>query len=156
MSWIKTNFLWMMYRSGWGTKCSQERTLGLRIKRDFFDLILGEAVQSSYYAGVFESREAWSAAVSSSQVRLQWDPDHGPRGEPLERRAIQLGLRGGRLKDFGQEALLEVLDLSPFVDEQRRKLTSNELDELETPTERVYVPAEPGTVKRLGLDVHIA
>ena len=27
MSWIKTNFLWMMYRSGWGTKEGQERTL---------------------------------------------------------------------------------------------------------------------------------
>ena len=24
MSWIKTNFLWMMYRSGWGTKPGQE------------------------------------------------------------------------------------------------------------------------------------
>ena len=24
MSWIKTNFLWMMYRSGWATKKNQE------------------------------------------------------------------------------------------------------------------------------------
>src|SRR6476620_9141200 len=24
MSWIKPNFLWMMYRSGWGTKVGQE------------------------------------------------------------------------------------------------------------------------------------
>ncbi len=24
MSWIKPNFLWMMYRSGWGTKEGQE------------------------------------------------------------------------------------------------------------------------------------
>jgi hypothetical protein len=37
MSWIKPNFLWMMYRSGWGTKPGQEITLGLRIKRSFFD-----------------------------------------------------------------------------------------------------------------------
>ena len=37
MSWIKPNFLWMMYRSGWGTKKGQEMTLGLRIKRSFFD-----------------------------------------------------------------------------------------------------------------------
>jgi hypothetical protein len=29
MSWIKPNFLWMMYRSGWGTKEGQESTLGL-------------------------------------------------------------------------------------------------------------------------------
>ena len=37
MSWIKPNFLWMMYRSGWGTKKGQEMTLGLRIKRSYFD-----------------------------------------------------------------------------------------------------------------------
>jgi len=37
MSWIKPNFLWMMYRSGWGTKNGQEMTLGLRLKRSFFD-----------------------------------------------------------------------------------------------------------------------
>jgi hypothetical protein len=33
MSWIKPNFLWMMYRSGWGTKEGQERTLALRLRR---------------------------------------------------------------------------------------------------------------------------
>ncbi len=32
MSWVKPNFLWMMYRSGWGTKENQEVTLGLRIR----------------------------------------------------------------------------------------------------------------------------
>src|SRR4051812_30948572 len=26
MSWVKPNFLWMMYRSGWGTKQNQEVT----------------------------------------------------------------------------------------------------------------------------------
>ncbi len=29
MSWIKPNFLWMMYRSGWGTKPEQEVTLAV-------------------------------------------------------------------------------------------------------------------------------
>ena len=31
MSWIKPNFLWMMYRSGWGTKENQEVTLAVRL-----------------------------------------------------------------------------------------------------------------------------
>jgi len=31
MSWIKPNFLWMMYRSGWGTKPKQEITLAVRL-----------------------------------------------------------------------------------------------------------------------------
>ena len=36
MSWIKPNFLWMMYRSGWGTKEGQETILALRLRRPFF------------------------------------------------------------------------------------------------------------------------
>src|SRR4029453_17703012 len=48
MSWIKPNFLWMMYRSGWGTKEEQETTLGLRLRRQFFDSILAQAVASSF------------------------------------------------------------------------------------------------------------
>src|SRR2546426_7893609 len=33
MSWVKPNFLWMMYRSGWGTKEGQEVTLAVRLWR---------------------------------------------------------------------------------------------------------------------------
>ena len=32
MSWIKPNFLWMMYRSGWGTKSGEEVTLAIRLR----------------------------------------------------------------------------------------------------------------------------
>ena len=44
MSWIKPNFLWMMYRSGWGTKPGQEVTLAIWLKRTVFDTILAQAV----------------------------------------------------------------------------------------------------------------
>ncbi|WP_287521521.1 DUF4291 family protein [Okeania sp. SIO2C2] len=37
MSWIKPNFLWMMYRSGWGTKTGQEVILAVTIKRTAFE-----------------------------------------------------------------------------------------------------------------------
>lgn len=50
MSWIKPNFLWMMYRSRWGTKEGQEVVLGLRIRRPFFDSLLRAAVASSFGA----------------------------------------------------------------------------------------------------------
>src|SRR5215216_1646863 len=48
MSWIKPNFLWMMYRSGWGTKEGQEVTLAVWLRRSAFDAILREAVHSSF------------------------------------------------------------------------------------------------------------
>lgn len=31
MTWIKPNFLWMMYRSVWGTKPNQEVVLAIRL-----------------------------------------------------------------------------------------------------------------------------
>ena len=37
MSWIKPNFLWMMYRSQWGQAEGQEVVLAIRLKRCFFD-----------------------------------------------------------------------------------------------------------------------
>ena len=102
MSWIKPNFLWMTYRSGWGTKDNQERTLGLRLRREFFESLLAQAVQSSYYEGHYPSREDWQQALAQSAVRLQWDPDHHPSGAKVERRAIQLGLRRDVLEAFGK------------------------------------------------------
>src|SRR6516165_261028 len=59
MSWIKPGFLWMMYRCGWGTKEGQEIILGLRLRREFFDRNLAQAVPSSYDPGPYPSREEW-------------------------------------------------------------------------------------------------
>jgi Domain of unknown function (DUF4291) len=152
MSWIKPNFLWMMYRSGWGTKEGQEVTLGLRLRREFFDSILVQAVASSLNQSDQTSLEAWKAALASSNVRLQWDPDHHLFGGAVARRAIQLGLRGPVLEDFGQRELLEVIDMTAFVCEQRALLSRIEVGELRTPVERVYVPDDVAIARRLKLD----
>jgi hypothetical protein len=134
MSWIKTNFLWMMYRSGWASKPSQERVLAIRLRRTDFDLFLSEAVASTFQASEFSSREAWQEAVSRSDVRLQWDPDHAPGGAKQERRAIQLGLRRAALRRYESTAILEIQDITEQVHEQARK----PLTELQTPHEEKY------------------
>ena len=153
MSWVKPNFLWMMYRSGWGTKEGQEVTLALRLRLAFFDSLLAEAVPSSWDRDLFTTEEEWSQAVARSSVRLQWDPDHHPSGAPLERRAIQLGLRGVALEAFGRRELLEVIDLSDFVAEQRSRLSSTGASALLIPRERVYLPKDPEMAARLKLSV---
>ena len=138
MSWVKPNFLWMMYRSGWGQKEGQEVTLALRIRRGFFDRLLSLAISSSFDARAYPNHAAWKKAVETSEVRLQWDPDHGPNGEPMARRAIQLGLRGEVLAEFGRRELLDVIDMSPFVAEQRAVLAAKGAASIMTPEERVY------------------
>ncbi|HJZ91878.1 MAG TPA: DUF4291 domain-containing protein [Gemmataceae bacterium] len=151
MSWVKPNFLWMMYRSGWGTKSDQEVTLGLRLRQVFFDSLLAQAVESSWNPNRIATREEWEQAVSRSSVRLQWDPDHDPSGAKLERRAIQLGLRGEVLEAFGRRELVEVIDLTDFVAQQRAALKTLGISALITPLERVYSPAIPEISVRLGL-----
>ena len=152
MSWVKPNFLWMMYRSGWGTKEGQEVTLALRVRRVFFDALLAAAVPSSWDSEQFATAEDWAHAVGRSLVRLQWDPDHHPSGARLDRRALQLGLRGEVLEAFGRRELVEVIDLSDFVAEQRARLSSGGVAAIVTPRERVYRPADPEVVSRLRLD----
>lgn len=151
MSWVKPNFPWMMYRSGWGTKEGQEVTLAVRIRREFFDSLLAQAVPSSWDHGLFADEADWSGAVGRSSGRLQWDPDHHPSGAQLECRAIQLGLRGEVLKAFARRELVEVLDLSDLVSEQRAILSPDGVSALMTPRERVYSPADPASAARLQL-----
>src|SRR5215469_3722081 len=119
MSWIKPNFLWMMYRSQWGQAEGQEVILAIRLRRRFFDSLLAQAVPSSFDVKAFGSRDDWASAVARSDVRLQWDPDHLPTGEKCERRAIQLGLRGTALEVYGKREVIQIIDVSAFVAEQR-------------------------------------
>jgi Domain of unknown function (DUF4291) len=153
MSWVKPNFLWMMYRSDWGRAANQDVVLAIRLRRAFFDSILAQAVPSSFMPQLYASREAWQAAVQASSVRLQWDPDHLPSGDPCERRAIQLGLRGEVLEAYGKREALEFNDMTDFVAAQRAHLGSwKTAGLLLTPTERVYTPVDPEAVLRIGLD----
>ncbi len=151
MSWVKPNFLWMMYRSGWGTKVDQEVTLAIRLKRPFFDTLLKLAVHSSFDSARYASREAWQTAVSQSDVRLQWDPDHNPLGGKEERRAIQLGLRGAVLQGFKGDGLLAIEDISGFVEEQRQFLNRPDYEGLMTPKEAIYPVFDSETKHKLGV-----
>jgi hypothetical protein len=151
MSWIKPNFLWMMYRAGWATKKGQEHVLAIRLRRTFFDELLRLAVPSGFDPGRFASPAAWQAAVVSSAVRLQWDPDHNPAGNPVARRAVQLGLRGAALRRYGQQELISVEDITPFVAEQRQRRGGGCVD-LQTPEERVYHPGDPAAAIAVGIE----
>lgn len=127
---------------GWGTKEGQETILGLRLRRAFFDRLLAMAVPSSFEASQMDHRDAWHAVVAASDVRLQWDPDHAPSGARLERRAIQLGLRGATLQAFATEELVEVIDMTRFVAAQR--VHAQDLSPaLLCPVERVYTLSTP-------------
>jgi len=147
MTWIKTNFLWMMYRSGWATKdLNQARILAFRITRDGFEEILAKAVISKH-----NNETEAKSAKKIDEVRIQWDPDRLPNGskEPSGRRAIQLGLRGDMVVRFSKEFILSVYDITEFVQEER-KLIENE-SELKIPLESVYTLSSRELANRIDL-----
>jgi Domain of unknown function (DUF4291) len=149
MSWIKPNFLWMMYRSGWGQKEGQEVVLAVKIKREAFDTILANAVWSTYYPDLYPTEKDWKRAVSNSHVRLQWDPDHSPTGGKLERKAIQLGLRGDMLELYAREWIISIDDISEFVWEQYQNLV--DFSQLTVPSETIYPVTDPKVAAQLQL-----
>jgi hypothetical protein len=150
MSWVKPNFLWMMYRCGWASKVNQEVVLAVRLHRWAFEEILANAVPSSFVPERYASHADWERDVAGSDVRLQWDPDHGPTGAKLERRAIQLGLRGPYLQKYMREWIVEIEDVSEFVREQRTHAQQPGAPKLVTPREEVY-PVSKEIAQTLGM-----
>ncbi|CAF0766252.1 unnamed protein product [Brachionus calyciflorus] len=153
MSWIKTNFLWMMYRSGWATKKNQEKILAIRIKRDGFEEILRKSVLS-----VHDNSEEAKLSIKNSSVILQWDPDHNPDYSKVEtgRRAIQLGLRDEMLLKFSKEFIVDIYDVTQFVSEQYSRIHENfeiGIKTLEIPIEKVYIPIDSNIQKHINLSV---
>ncbi|XP_077996213.1 uncharacterized protein LOC144449541 [Glandiceps talaboti] len=146
MSWIKTNFLWMMYRCGWAEKKNQERVLAVWLTREGFDTILANAYtpQAQKAAGL-EGKD-------KIEVRLQWDPDHKPRGQSEDRRAIQLGLKKEMLRKYATEWTVQIKDITPFVKSEKEKLDTDDLEKLEVAQERVYQVENPTTAKLIDVD----
>ena len=93
-----------------------------------------------YLSDIYDTKEVWKARLKTHKVRLQWDPDHNPKGAKLERKAIQLGLRDGILHKFNNEWIRKITDITEFVKEQHQhSLTS---------IEKLIVPVE--NILRLG------
>jgi hypothetical protein len=124
MTWIKPNFLWMMYRSGWAEKDSnQNRILAIEMTFEGFQELLNEGVLTSYDK-TFGDEQNWREKLNKSNVRIQWDPDHDIKGEKLKRRAVQIGIKNDALQKFNNEYIKSIQDITSFVKEQKASIDS--------------------------------
>lgn len=121
MTWIKPSFLWMMYRSGWGTKRNQECILAIDLMREAFDYIVQNAIESVYSDKMHISYNIWKEQIKKSDIRCQWDPERNLYGQPLEYRSIQLGLRGEILRKYVNEWIEDITDITDYVKELNEK-----------------------------------
>lgn len=152
MSWIKPNFLWMMYRCGWAEKENQERVIAIWIKKETFEEILQNATFTSFQSDYFETESDWRKTLEHRKTRLQWDPDHNYLGEKIERRAIQLGLKDEILEKFGKEQIECIMDITDFVKEQQAHIDNNHLEKLLIPRERVIEIVDVELRKNIGVE----
>lgn len=128
MTWVKPNFLWMMFRSDWAQKPNQERILAFWVRQEWFNSILSQAALSGR-----------DKNCRSSDVVVQWDPDHHPGGgKNSNRRLIQIGLRKQKSLEWSLgtsgPAIKTIIDITPLVHSSNtsRQSSSNFLMPQET------------------------
>ena len=140
MTWIKPSFLWMMYRSGWGTKPGQEHILAIRITRTGFEEALASASLSHYDDSVYSSPEQWRVRKEASPVRVQWDPERDLHLEPLPWRSLQVGLSGVAVTQYLHDWIVSIDDITERAQTLR---TTAFADPSLLPAERPYpLPAK--------------
>ena len=139
MTWIKPSFLWMMYRSGWASKQGQERILAIDLKRGEFDEIVRNAVLSSFREVSDLSKEEWKEKLENSEVRCQWDPDRDIYGNPIGRRAIQLGIKGETVRKYINDWIVNITDITDKVIGMRNNIQNRTFSESVLPQEKKYI-----------------
>jgi hypothetical protein len=112
MTWIKPSFTWMMYRSGWAEKNGQERILAIDILRIGFEWALAHSCLSHFDGSVHATPEEWKTALKRSPVRIQWDPERSLWLEPLDFRAIQIGLEREAVNAYVDQWIQRIEDIT--------------------------------------------
>ena len=145
MTWIKPSFLWLMYRSNWGTKKNQECILAIDIYQSKFNEILQKAVLTSPDSIIYTGAH-WEKALDETTVYCQWDPDRNINGNAINRAAIQIGLKGNILRDFLDVGIYRIEDLTPFVRKWNEQRKNGKLSSKNLPVEKLY-PIKDKTIR---------
>lgn len=144
MTWIKPSFLWLMERSGWGTKSNQQRTLAIRITRAGWNSALAAGTLTAFDPKIHASSEDWRTRFAGSEVHVQWDPERSLYGSKLDFRSIQVGLSRAVIQKYVAEWTVEIVDLTSRVAKLRqlRKAGEYSTAKKQLPAERVYPASE--------------
>lgn len=141
MTWIKPSFLWLMHRSNWGRKSGQERILAVRVTREGWEKALARAVLTT----------SEPDAVARAEVHVQWDPERSLRGAALNHYSIQVGVGRLLVREFAEEWVVGITDLTPTAHRIAELVRSGRADGAKSllPGERPYpVPAD--VARRIG------
>jgi len=126
MTWIKPSFLWMMYRSAWGTSPGQEHVLAVELTRTGFERALQRACLSHHDPDRYASHDTWREQLKASPVRIQWDPERSLRLQPLPYRSLQVGLSGEAVHHYVDDWTVSITDVTPTAHQIRDLLRTGD------------------------------
>ncbi len=149
MTWIKPSFLWLMHRSRWGTNKGQTRTLAVRITRAGFDRALSLAVSTDPTARLYATYESWRSAFESAPVHVQWDTERSLSGSALGHYSIQVGLSRAVIREFVDDWIVSITDLTERVSKMRTLVQGGRSDRAKSllPAEKLYEVARDIAVR---------
>ena len=143
MTWIKPSFLWMMYRAGWGKKDdNQKRILAIDISRKGFDWALEHSLMSNHASKY--TKEEWQTLKETTPVRIQWDPERNLFLEPLNYRAIQIGLSNEAVPLYVNEWIQNITEVTDLASQIHSLIQDNKIEEAKKllPKEIPYIPSK--------------
>ncbi len=116
----------------------QGRILAIDILREGFNLLLASAVLSTHNQELYGSVQEWKSRLNNSEVRCQWDPDRDIHGNPINTRAIQIGLKGSAVIKYVNNWIVRVLDISNNVHNWGQDVRNGTFDHSLLPEEKEY------------------
>ena len=149
MTWIKPSFGWMLYRSGYATKLNQEAILKIKLRHASFLTILRRSVETTFNPSVYGSEGEWTRALSRSEVRHQWDPERHIKGHKLDRRAIQIGIRGETVQAYMNEWIIGLEEVTTLAHAIQAAVNAKR-PLPDVPEERIY-PVDESLQQSLGV-----
>lgn len=112
ITWIKPSFGWILQRTNYASKHKMEAIAKIKLSHEAWYEILSNSVPSQFDELRYENQMQWNLEVEKSDIIHQWDPDRALDGRKLERRAIQIGLRGEAIKRYVNEWIISVEDVT--------------------------------------------
>ncbi len=113
----------------------------MHVDRGFFDELVESAVPASYSEKHFEDytdSDRWKHACHRSDVVVQMDPDRDHHLHRMERKAIQLGLRRKKLRQYALNEIVHIEDITAFVKQQHKYIKEKEYDRVKLPEQEIY------------------
>ena len=85
-------------------------------------------------------------------MRVQWDPERDLLINPLNYRAIQIGLSGEAVQQYTSQWIQNITDITEQVQEMKSHIDQKEYEKAKTllPPEKVY-PIEAELMEHLGM-----